>query len=205
MVSALTRHVGFFRGPVARDKPRSPPISRLHGTWVSALIRSGEAFKKSVSLKSRQWRRSCARMVAGLLEEDYRPPPRATGHERALCICGFRGRVFLNNAQLYLPGCNHVAEQFEPFGTFEDTGYRHWLDLDSPFGGLVSPAANRNVDAPITDGAKGLFPKGRRIEQRVDAIGQLPADRFGEAWSARPRYPRRSCAPARHLLGWRRR
>src|SRR5258705_9229533 len=59
----------------------------------------------------------------GSLEEDYRPPPRATGHERALCICGFRGRVFLNNAQLYLPGCNHVAEQFEPFGTFEDTGY----------------------------------------------------------------------------------
>src|SRR4029077_19231250 len=54
------------------------------------------------------------------------PDPRATGHERALCICGFRGRVFLNNAQLYLPGCNHVAEQFGPFGTFEDTGYRHW-------------------------------------------------------------------------------
>ena len=123
-------------------------------------------------------------MVAGLLEDDYRPPPRATGHERVLCICGFCGRVFLNNPQLYLPGCNHVAEQFEPFGTLEDIGYRHWLDLDSPFGGLVSPAANRNVDAPITDGAKGLFPKGRRIEQRVDAIGQLPADRFGEAWSA---------------------
>ena len=53
-------------------------------------------------------------MVAGSLEEDYRPPPRATGHERTLCICGFRGRVFLNDAQLYLPGCNHVAEQFEP-------------------------------------------------------------------------------------------
>jgi hypothetical protein len=66
------------------------------------------------------------------------------------------GRVFFNNAQLYLAGCNHVAEQFEPFGTFEDTGYRHRLDLDSPFGGLVSPASNRNVDAPVTDGAKGL-------------------------------------------------
>src|SRR5258708_4476508 len=109
-------------------------------------------------------------MVAGSLEEDYRPPPRATGHERALCICGFRGRVFLNDAQLYVLErtewlellCNHVAEQFEPFGTFEDTGYRHRLDLDSPFGGLVSPAANRNVDAPVTDGAKGLFAKGRR-------------------------------------------
>ena len=145
-------------------------------------------------------------MVAGSLEEDYRPPPRATGHERALCICSFRGRVFLNDAQLYLPSCNHVAEQFEPFGTFEDTGYRHRLDLDSPFGGLVSPAANRNVDAPITDCAKGLFPKGRRIEQPVDAIGQLPADRFGEAWSALDHdIRRRSCAPARHLLGWRRR
>jgi hypothetical protein len=85
----------------------------------------------SVPLKSRQWRWSCARMAAGLLEEDYRPTPRATGHERALCIRGFRGRVFLNNAQLYLPGCNHVADQFEPFGTFEDTGYHHRLDLDS--------------------------------------------------------------------------
>src|SRR5580700_5147432 len=135
------------------------------------------------------WRRSTFREanrvspcmgVAGSLGEDYRPPPRSTGHERALCICGFCGRVFLNNAQLYLPGCNHVAEQFEPFGTFEDTGYRHRLDLDSPFGGLVSPAANRNVNAPVTDGAKGVFPKGRRIEQRVDAIGQLPADRLGE-------------------------
>src|SRR6266403_2053729 len=95
-------------------------------------------------------------MVAGLLEEDYRPPPRATGDERALCICGFRRRVFLNNAQ---------------------------LDLDSPFGGLVSPAANRNVNAPVTDGTKGLFPKGRRVEQRVGTIGQLPADRPGEAGS----------------------
>ena len=123
-------------------------------------------------------------MVAGSLEKDYRPPPKATGDERALCICGFRRRIFLNNAQLYLPGCNHLAEQFEPFGTFEDTGYRHRLDLDSPFGGLVSPAANRNVNAPVTDGAKGLFPKGRRIEQRVDAIGQLPADRLGEAGPA---------------------
>src|SRR6266478_4656941 len=66
-----------------------------------------------------------AYMVSGSLEEDYRSPPRATGDERALCICGFRRRVFLNNAQLYLPGCNHAAEQFEPFGTFEDTGYRH--------------------------------------------------------------------------------
>src|SRR5258708_25833305 len=120
-------------------------------------------------------------MVAGSLEEDYRPPPRATGDERALRICSFRGRVFLNNAQLYLPGCNHIAEQFEPFGTFEDIGYRHRLDLDSTLGGIVSPAANRNVDAPVTDGAKGLFPKGRRVEQRVHAIGQLPADRLGEA------------------------
>jgi hypothetical protein len=77
-------------------------------------------------------------MVAGSLKDDYRPSARATGRERALCICGFRGRVFLNNAQLYLPGCNHVAEQFEPFGTFEDIGYRHRLDLDSPLGGLVS-------------------------------------------------------------------
>jgi len=110
-------------------------------------------------------------MVAGSLEEDYRPPPRATGDERALRICSFRGRVFLNNAQLYLPGCNHVAEQFEPFGTFEDTGYRHRLDLDSPFGGLVSPAANRNVDAPVTDGTKGLFSKDRRVEQRVGTWG----------------------------------
>ena len=41
-------------------------------------------------------------MVAGSLEEDYRPPPRATGHECALCVCGFRGREFLNAAQLYL-------------------------------------------------------------------------------------------------------
>jgi hypothetical protein len=77
-----------------------------------------------------------------------------------------------------------VAEQFEPFGTFEDTGYHHRLDLDSPFGGLISPAANRNVDAPVTDGPKGFFPKGRRVEQRVGTIGQLPADRLGEAWSA---------------------
>src|ERR1700730_18941380 len=123
-------------------------------------------------------------MVAGSLEEDYRPPPRATGDEHALCICSFRRRVFLNNAQLYLPGSNHVAEQFEPFGTFEDIGYRHWLDLDSTLGGIVSPAANRNVDAPITDGAKGLLPKGRCVEQSVDAVGQLPADRFGEALSA---------------------
>src|SRR3981189_1759621 len=69
-------------------------------------------------------------MVAGALEEDYRSPPRATGHERARCVCGFGGRVVLNTAQLYLPGCNHVGEQFEPFGTFEDTGYRHRLDLD---------------------------------------------------------------------------
>src|SRR4029077_8776063 len=93
-------------------------------------------------------------MLAGSLEEDYRPPPKATADERALCICGFRRRIFLNNAQLYLPGCNHLAEQFEPFGTFEDTGYRHRLDLDSTLGGIVSPAANRNVDAPVTDGAK---------------------------------------------------
>src|SRR6202023_2358075 len=122
-------------------------------------------------------------IVAGSLEEDYRPTPRATGHERALCICGFRGRVFLNNGQLYFPGCNHVAEQFEPFGTFEDIGYRHRLDLDSPFGGLVSPAANRNVDAPVTDGTKGLFPKDRRVEQRVGTIGELAADRLGETGS----------------------
>src|SRR6267143_502691 len=137
-------------------------------------------------------------MMARSLEEDYRPPPKATGHERALCICGFRGRIFLNDAQLYLPGCNHLAEQFEPFGTFEDTGYRHRLDLDSPFGGIVSPAANRNVDAPVTDGTKGLFPKGRRVEQRVDAIGQLAADRFGEARSALDHDIR---AVAAHQLG----
>jgi hypothetical protein len=37
-------------------------------------------------------------MVAGSLEQDYRPPPKATGDERALCICGFRRRIFLNNA-----------------------------------------------------------------------------------------------------------
>src|SRR5258708_40341004 len=123
-------------------------------------------------------------MVTGSQEEDSRPPPRATCHERALRICDFRGRVFLNNAQLYLPGCNHVAEQFEPFGTFEDTGYRHRLDLDSPFSGLVSPPANRNVDATVTDGTKGLFPKGRRVAKRVGTIGQLPADRLGECGAA---------------------
>jgi hypothetical protein len=63
------------------------------------------------------------------------------------------------NAQFYFRGCDQIAEQFEPFGTFEHIGHKHWLDLDSPFGGLVSPAANRNVDAPVTDGTKGLFPK----------------------------------------------
>ena len=123
-------------------------------------------------------------MVARLLEPDYRPTTMAAGRERALCIGGFRGQVFLNNAQLYLPSCDHVAEQFEPFGAFEDSGYHHRLDVDSPFGGLVSPAANRNVDAPVTDGVKGLFPEDRRVEQRVGTIGQLPADRLGEAGSA---------------------
>ena len=73
---------------------------------------------------------------AGSLEEDYWPPPRATGHERALCICGSVGAYSSNNAQLYLPGCNHCCEEFERFCTFEYTGYRHRLDLDSPFGGL---------------------------------------------------------------------
>src|SRR5271169_3020637 len=48
------------------------------------------------------------------------------------------------------------------------------LILIPPFGGLISPAANRNVDAPVTGGPKGLFPKGRRVEQRVGTIGQLP-------------------------------
>src|SRR5580658_10316265 len=110
-------------------------------------------------------------MVAGLLEEDYRPTPRATGHERALCICGFRGRVFLNNAQLYLPGCNHVAEQFEPFGTFEDTGYHHRLDLDSPFGGLVSPAANRNVDAPSRMAPKDSSPRDAESSTASTPLG----------------------------------
>src|SRR5258708_11682194 len=125
---------------------------------------------------TRTWNRpnGLACMATGSLEEDDRPPPRATGHERALCICGFRGRVFLNNAQLYLPGCNHVAEQFEPFGTFEDTGYHHRPDLDSLFGGLVSPAANWNVDSPITDGAKRLFPKHPLTDQRVYTLGQPP-------------------------------
>src|SRR5438132_7398207 len=145
-------------------------------------------------------------MVARLLEPDYRPTTMAAGHERALCIGGFRGQVFLNSAQLYLPSCDHVAEQFEPFGTFEDIGHKHRLDLDPPFGGLASPAANRNVDAPVTDGAKGLFPKDRRVEQRVGTIGQLPG---GSPWRsrvrARPRYSRRSRVPARYLLAWRRR
>jgi hypothetical protein len=98
----------------------------------------------------------------GRKNEDNRPPTRATSRERALCICGFRGRVFLNNAQLYLPGCNQVAEQFEPFGTFEDIGYHHRLDLDSPFGGLVSPAANWSVVAPINNSAKNWESWARR-------------------------------------------
>ena len=123
-------------------------------------------------------------MVARLLEPDYRPTTMAAGHERALCIGGFRGQVFLNSAQLYLPSCDHVAEQFEPFGTFEDIGHKHRLDLDSPFGGLVSPTSNRDIDASVTDGTKGLFSKERRVEQRVGTIGQLPADRLGEAGSA---------------------
>jgi hypothetical protein len=125
-------------------------------------------------------------MVAGSLEEDYRPSPRATGHERALCIRGFRGRVFLNNAQLYLPGCDHVAEQFEPFGTFEDIGHMKGLDLESTLGTLVFPAPNpnRNVDAPVTDCAPGLFPKFRRVEQGVGTVGKLPADRLDETGSA---------------------
>src|SRR5258705_13964050 len=123
---------------------------------------SSEGIKRQSPETERQNGQAC--MVVGSLEEDYRPPPRATGDERALCICGFRGRVFLNDAQLYLPGCNHVAEQSEPFGTFEDTGYRHRLDLDSPFGGLVSPAANRTLHAPVTAAPKKIFPKGRRSD-----------------------------------------
>jgi hypothetical protein len=71
-----------------------------------------------------------------LLKEDYWPSAEATGHECALCICSFRGREFLNSAQLYFPSCDHVAEQFEPFGTFEDIGYHHRLDLDSRSAGL---------------------------------------------------------------------
>jgi hypothetical protein len=103
-------------------------------------------------------------MVARLLEPDYRPTAKAAGLERALCVGGLLGRVFPCNAQLYFRGCDQIAEQFEPFGTFEHVGHTHWLDLDSPFGGLVSPAANRNVDALVTDGTKGLFPKERRVE-----------------------------------------
>jgi hypothetical protein len=88
-----------------------------------------------------------------LLKEDYWPSAEATGHECALCICGFGGREFLNNAQLYFPSCDHVAEQFEPFGTFEDIGYHHRLDLGSPFGGLVSPASKTLLlwDRGLTD------------------------------------------------------
>jgi hypothetical protein len=100
------------------------------------------------------------------LEEDYRPAAKAAGFESALCICGLLRCVFRNNAQLYLSSCDHGAEQFEPLGTFEDIGHKHRLDLDSPFGGLVSPAANRNVDAPVTDGAKGLYRKDGRIGGR---------------------------------------
>src|SRR5260221_6821745 len=102
-------------------------------------------------------------MVARLLEPDYRPTTMAAGHERALCIGGFRGQVFLNSAQLYLPSCDHVAEQFEPFGTFEDIGHKHRLDLDSPFGWLSSPAAKPHVDTPLTDGAQRLLTHDRRV------------------------------------------
>src|SRR6201984_2233293 len=114
-------------------------------------------------------------MVARLLEPDYRPTLRAARYDPALVSGGLLGCVFPHNAQLYFRGCDQIAEQFEPFGTFEHVGHTHWLDLDSPFGGLVSPAANRNVDALVTDGAKGLFPKECRVEQRVGTIGPLPA------------------------------
>jgi NADPH:quinone reductase-like Zn-dependent oxidoreductase len=49
-----------------------------------------------------------------------RGPGFAEAIRRELPNGGFRGQVFLNSAQLYLPSCDHVAEQFEPFGTFED-------------------------------------------------------------------------------------
>ena len=106
------------------------------GLWILDEMRSSAFLLHCSPTPKLNGPKGLACMVAGSLEEDYRPPPRATGHERALCICGFRGRVFLNNAQLYLPDCNHVAEQFEPFGTFEDIGYHHRLDLDSRSAGL---------------------------------------------------------------------
>jgi len=41
------------------------------------------------------------------------------------------------------------------------------------------------------------LPKGRRVEQRVDAIGQLPRIALAKRARARPRYRRRSRVPSR--------
>jgi hypothetical protein len=64
------------------------------------------------------WESSTRKGRARPLEKDHRSAAKAAGLERTLRIGNALGRVFPCHAQLDLRGCDHVAEQFEPFGTF---------------------------------------------------------------------------------------
>src|ERR1700677_1578027 len=97
------------------------------------------------------------------LEKDYRSAAKAAGRKRTLRIGNALGCVLPCDAQLDLAARDHIAEQFEPLSTFQDFRHKYRLDLDSPLARFVSPAANRDVDAVITDGAKGTFREQCRV------------------------------------------
>src|SRR5665213_1486079 len=101
---------------------------------------------------------------AGALENDHRSAAKAAGLERALRISNALRRVFPCYAQLDRPVRDHVAQQFEPFGAFQDFRHKDGLDLDSPLARLVAPAANRNVDALVTDRAEAPLCEQRGVQ-----------------------------------------
>jgi len=88
------------------------------------------------------------------LKDDDRPAAQTSGVERSLCIGCLLRRIFPCDAQLDFARFDHAAQLFKPLGTLERLHHEYRRDPDSWIDRLVSPAANRQIDAPVTKGIK---------------------------------------------------